>query len=158
MEIKSPTQNVPLFHCVDRDWRSEGFKLQYAPSLEEEAETAINTLLPLLKHMFPEVDVADHFEAFTEQRCQYMEWNKEKKMIIDTLAPDETENIEEEENLVGFVFDFGKTGIRRPDRTESTQNLPIPNFPPHDDDSISTLHPLDRTTLTTATHTQSSQS
>ena len=75
-----------------------------------------------------------------------------------SLAPDETENIEEEENLVGFVFDFGKTGIRRPDRTGSTQNLPIPKFPPHDDDSISTLHPSDRTTLTTATHMQSSQS
>ena len=53
---------------------------------------------------------------------------------------------------------LSKTGIRKPDRTESIQNLPIPNFPPHDDDSISTLHPLDRTTLTTATHTQSSQS
>ena len=157
MNIISPSQQVPLFHCVERDWRLEGFKLQYAPLLREEAETAINTLLPLLQHMFPTVDVADNFEAEAEIQCQYMQWDESKQMIIDAAAPDETPHITEDENLVGFIFDINtkRPGLSRPAETSSS---PIPKFPPHDDDSISTLHPSDRTTLTNSQSRTTTQS
>ena len=161
MDIVSPTTNAPLFHSVDRDWRLEGFKLQFSPALEEEAETAIHTLLPLLKHLFPNVAVEDHFEADTARRCEYMVWNEEKKMIIDTLVPDETEHITEDEDLVGFTFNINhnKTLLARPERKDKEKiSAPIPSFPPHDDDSVSTLHPSDRTTLTSATNQPISQS
>ena len=156
-DIVSPILNVPLFHCVDRDWRLEGFKLQYVPSFEEEAETAIYMLLPLFQHMFPNVGVVDHFESETELRCQHMEWSEGKEMIIDRVTPDETEHITEGENLVGFIFNINNNkSLTRPARPATDQEtIPIPSFPPHDDDYVSTLHLSDRTTLTTATHQQS---
>ena len=147
MEIVSPERQVPLFHCVDRDWCMEGFKFQFAPGLEEEAETAINTMLPLLQHMFPKIDVASYFEADAEVRCQHMEWSIEKQMIVDTVSPDETECITEEETLVGFVVDFSN---EKPSTLKRPIQQDIPTFSPHGDDSVSTLRPSDRTTLTTA--------
>ena len=101
--------------------------------------------------MFPTVDVADHFESETEARCAFMEWDDKKNMIVDNMAPDETEVITADENLVRFTFDVHNKVTSRPTTRPSPQT-PIANFPPHDDDSISTLHPSDRTTLTTATN------
>ena len=143
MELKS-VSNVPLFHCVDLDWRMEGFTFQYAPNLQEEVETTLHTLLPLLHHYYPDADVMSHFLAGTETRCMYMKWDDTKQMIVDTMAPNETEEIESEENLVGFYFDM--TGMNDPITRPSA-----PTFQPHENDSVSTLKSNDRTTLTTAT-------
>ena len=117
----------------------EGFTFQYSPSLQDEVETTLNTLLPLLHQYYPKADVADNFQSAVVDKCRSMIWDEEKQMIIDTMAPDETEEIETEENLLGFVFDMGGTDeqlITRPSN---------PTFQPHDEDSVSTLRSNDNT-------------
>ena len=37
MGLKSTQTSAPLFHCVDLDWRSEGFTLQFSSKLATEA-------------------------------------------------------------------------------------------------------------------------
>ena len=104
--------------------------------------------------MFPNVEVASYFEADAEVRCQHMEWSTAKQMIVDTVSPDETECITEEENLAGFVFAFSN---KKPSTLKRPIQQHIPTFSPHNDDSVSTLHPSDRTTLTTANPGATSQ-
>ena len=57
MSIRSQQNNYPLFHCVDLDWKQEGFVFQFSNKMAEEAETVMNTLLPLLKHKYPLANV-----------------------------------------------------------------------------------------------------
>ena len=87
---------VPLFHCIDMDWKQEGYVFQFSSTMAEEAETTILTLLPTLEHMYPTVNVKSNFIAKTVNRCKAMKWDDSKKMVIDTSAQMETENIEEE--------------------------------------------------------------
>ena len=51
------------------DWQEDGFVFQYSPHLAEEAETTLNTLLPLLTHHFPHADVGSNFTNQAEERC-----------------------------------------------------------------------------------------
>ena len=149
MDLKSKETNFPLFHCVDLDWRQEGFIFQHSPTVEEEASMTINVLLPLLQHLNPEAEVDSNFTTDEEFRCHSMVWNEAQQMIIDQLAPDETMHIAKEEELSGFVFELD--GLR------NLQERPAPdisNVHPYDDDSVSTLHTNDRTVLTTATKFQ----
>ena len=104
MGVKSKASGYPLFHCIDMDWKREGFVFQFSSTLAEEAETAIITLLPLLEHLHPGIDVKSYFTSHSAKRCAAMEWDERKGMIIDKSAPEETEDIEEEENLMGFEF------------------------------------------------------
>lgn len=70
MSLHSTTKpNTPIFHCVDMDWQEDGFVFQYSPHLAEEAETTLNTLLPLLTHHFPHADVGSNFTNQAEERC-----------------------------------------------------------------------------------------
>ena len=65
-------------------------------------------------------------------------------MIIDTMAPDGTEDIQEDDNMVGFVFDLSTMNDQ-----QLTRPPPIP-FQPHEEDSVSTLRSNDKTILSTA--------
>ena len=76
MGLKSTQTSAPLFHCVDLDWRSEGFTLQFSSKLATEAETTVNTLLSLLMRMYPKVDVQTNFDENVLYRCQHMKWNE----------------------------------------------------------------------------------
>ena len=122
--------NIPLFHSVDLDWRKEGFTFQYSPTLADEAETTINTLLPVLIHKFPNVDVDNYFLEETVDRCESMRWDSEKQMVVDDELDLETEHLDDDEDLIGFEFDkVALEELQRPTK-----------FPmPHDDDSVSTL-------------------
>ena len=147
MDLNSKETGFPLFHCVDLDWRQEGFIFQYSPAAEEEASMTINVLLPLLKHHHPKVEVASNFTEDEAYRCQSMAWHEAQQMIIDLQAPDETIHIAQEEELGGFVYDL--------DGLQKLQERPKPastTFLPHDKDSVSTLHTNDRTALSTATN------
>ena len=65
-----------------------------------------------------------------------MLWDDSKKMIVDTSVPDESEEIEEEENLMGFEFSATV-------EEELQRNMPM--FGPNDEDSVSTLKSKDAT-------------
>ena len=104
MDLKSAETNFPLFHCVDLDWRQEGFIFQYSPAVEEEATMTLNVLLPLLHHHNPKAEIASNFTDDEEFRCQSMAWSETHQMIIDEQAPDETIHIATEEELGGFFL------------------------------------------------------
>ena len=140
MSIKSKNTGFPLFHCVDMDWKREGFVFQFSSTLAEEAETTILTLLPTLEHFFPEVNVRANFTQHAVKRTQHMIWDNVKMMIVDTSVPEETEDIQEEEDLMGFEFLVAVDA-------ELTRDLP--KFAPHDNDSVSTLKSKDATARTT---------
>ena len=66
-----------------------------------------------------------------------MVWDTKSQMIIDTAAGNETEDIAEEEHLVGFEFSAA---------VEATlERVTEKQFAPHDDDSVSTLRSADGT-------------
>ena len=69
MSVKSRS-NYPMFHCVDMDWKADGFIFQFSSTLSEEAETAIMTLLPLLEHKFPNCGVKENFTQEAKDRSK----------------------------------------------------------------------------------------
>ena len=147
MSIRSRQKGYPLFHCVDLDWKEEGFIFQFSNKLAEEAETTIHTLLPLLQHMYPHAEVHSNFSKSCARRCKDMIWDNDKNMIIDKNEGPETLEIQEEENLVGFEFsEEAVENLQRPLNTPKT-------FAPQDDDSVSTLRSHDRTTKTMKSNT-----
>ena len=122
--------------CVhmDMDWQEDGFVFQYSEDLAEEAEITINTLLPLLKHYFPNADAGCNFTSDAEERCRTMVWDDVNKRIIDTTN-NETAQIMDEEELVGFVFEA--------EAMESLNTMGRPShFMPGDNDSVSTFRSL----------------
>ena len=124
----------PIFHCVDMDWQMDGFVFQYSSDLAEEAETTLNTLLPLLHHHFPKADVGSNFTCEAEDRCSMMYWDKDKNMIVDKDYEGESGIIEDCENLVGFIFDTKIESVN------DTSKRPLnKSFMPHDSDSVSTF-------------------
>ena len=143
----SSKADTPIFHCVDMDWKEDGFIFQYSPQLAKEAETTLNTLLPLLKHHFPDADAGSNFTCQAEERCRSMAWDFEKGMIVDTLTL-ETNAMGDDETLVGFEFDAEVT-------TELTRPVTNNNFMPGDADSVSTFQSL-RSRFTTQLQHQGS--
>ena len=134
MEIKSRDETTNLFHSVDMDWRQDGFIFQFAPAFTEEAETTINTLIPHLSYLFPDADVGSYFTDYAEERSQYMIYDPTKKMVISMHHEDETEEIDQEENLIGFTFSpEASQALQRP--TTSHQRSAMPN----DSNSVSTF-------------------
>ena len=140
MSIKNKNTGFPLFHCIDMDWKREGFIFQFSSTLAEEAETTILTLLPTLEHLFPDVNVKSNFTRQAVIRTKHMLWDLEKGMIVDTSVPKETEEIQEEEKLMGFEFSVA---------AEEELKRDLPKFAPHDEDSVSTLKSKDATVRTT---------
>lgn len=63
------------------------------------------------------------------------------------MVLDKTQHIIDEGNIVGFVFGIQN---KKTTKTSCSDQEPTPKFSIHDDDSIWTLHPSDRTTLTAA--------
>ena len=135
-------KNTPIFHCVDMDWQMDGFVFQYGSDMAEEAETTLNVLLPLLKHLYPTADVGSNFTCEAEDRCQGMKWDDTRKMIVDTEGEEDTADIDACETLVGFVFE--ETAA-----TELEPTRPLPkSHMPNDNDSVSTFRStLDHLTL-----------
>jgi hypothetical protein len=132
MSLKSTTE-IPLFHCVDLDWSGNGYIFQFSPDMKVEAECTINTLLPLLRHLHPDIDVDKYFTQDTIDRCEGYKFDPTKGVVVDTLVNDELTFIDED-NLLGFSFSTAQEEVQnestRPDRPQALY---------HDDDSVSTL-------------------
>ena len=143
MSITSKNDGItPLFHCVDMDWMQEGFTFQYSNDCREEAETMINTLLPYLEHKFPAAQVEDNFSEEAALRCERMVWCEEFNMVIDPTLGGDMEDIDQEEDLIGFTFNAMTVNNVVAAREESFPTRPARgqrSFMPRDDDSVSTL-------------------
>jgi hypothetical protein len=139
MSLTTKNDNIPLFHCVDLDWRGDGYTFQYSPQVRSEAECAVHTLYPLLTYHFPDQDIDDHFTTEILEKSQTLEYDKEKGVVIDKELGNQLDIIEDD-NLLGFTFDLnsdvqleGNEEIKRP----STQNFN--KYFPNDSDSVSTF-------------------
>ena len=148
---------TPLFHSVDMDWQQDGFVFQYSKALLDEAETVLNCLLPLLRHLFPLVDVGSNFTAEAEERCKTMVWYETKNMIVDKAYSTETAAFEEGEELIGFEFAAGvKEQLAADSEIRPKQRFVMPG----DKDSVSTFRSLvkDRPAPATQVTSQASSS
>ncbi len=139
MSLTTKENNIPLFHCVDLDWKGEGYTFQYSPQVKNEAECAIQTLYPLIKYNFPDQDIDEHFSTETLEKCENYEYDDEKGVVIDKELGDQL-TIIDDDNLLGFTFDVNSEaqvesneGIQRP----APQNFD--KYFPNDNDSVSTF-------------------
>ena len=63
----------------------------------------INTLLPYLEGIYPNYNIDYFFNADKIHCCQFMEYNKEKNLLIDPSSEYlDKENLEEEDRWMGF--------------------------------------------------------
>lgn len=158
MSLKSKDGNTPLFHCVDMDWRQDGFHFQYSAELEDEAETVIYTLIPILDHHFPSVMVDDYFTSEAIQRCADMKFCPIQKMVIDPDY-DDNEEVHDSENLVGFEFSTNHSTTGGSEQAHLTRpSAPVNRHMPNDDDSVSTLGTKTRNQLQSPQESQASSS
>jgi hypothetical protein len=135
MALTTRDNDIPLFHCVDLDWKGEGYIFQYSPSIKVEAECTINTLLPLLKFKYPGIDIEKYFSTEAIERCEGYAFDPAKGIVVDKLIDDNLTFIDEE-NLLGFALDANE------EDNESNADVERPTRPQplyHDNDSVSTL-------------------
>ncbi len=136
MNMKSK-DDFPIFHCVDLDWRGEGYIFQFAPTVKIEAECSINTLLPILKHKYPEADLERYFTHETIDRCEGLVFDADKGAVIDNLVDNHLTFLDEE-NLLGFSFDNDEEVEHTNGPNDNVRPEPaIPLY--NDNDSVSTL-------------------
>jgi hypothetical protein len=83
MSLTTGAQDVPLFHCVDLDWKGEGYIFQYSPQVRAEAECAIHTLFPLVQHYFPDADLDDSFTSETVDRGNGFKFDPVTGTVVD---------------------------------------------------------------------------
>jgi hypothetical protein len=135
MDLKTDN-DIPLFHCVDLDWRGEGYIFQFAPAVKVEAECTVNTLLPLLKHHYPNADLAKYFSHEAIDRCEGYKYNVNKGAVVDDLVDTHLSFIDDE-NLLGFSF----TTDAATDGDVQTEEVTRPSETVlyNDSDSVSTL-------------------
>ena len=152
MSIKTKDNNkIPLFHCVDLDWKRDGFTFQYAPDLQDEAECVIFTLLPHLKFLFPHVSsLESHFTESCIDRCEGLIYDETTGEVVDSdFNGDKTSDGEivfvDDENLLGCKFgnknkdaenEINNISCERTDNEAKASRFKNPN---RDDDSVSTL-------------------
>jgi hypothetical protein len=134
MDLTSKDDETPLFHCVDLDWKGEGFVFQFAPAVKVEAECTISSLLPLLKYKYPSIDLEKYFSQEAIDRCDGYKFDAEKGIVVDDLVEDHLTFIADE-SLLGFSFTLAND--KEGDSAEATR----PSEPAlyNDSDSVSTL-------------------
>ena len=151
MGLKAKDGITPLFHCVDMDWKQDGFNFQYSSDMEAEAETAIYTLIPILDYLFPDVLVDDYFTSESILRCENMKYCPVQKMVIDPDC-DIDDTVQDSENLVGFVFSTSQ-GQQLNNETTFLERpaIGINRHMPNENDSVSTLGTMTRNQLQSPT-------
>ena len=167
--LSSEYEDVSLFHSVDLDYNGDGFIFTYLPELKSEAETAIQTLYPLIRHSNTSIQTLldqgeesmvalqeddewsplseDEIKSFFTQeavdRTEDMYYDKKKDCIVDPLIDNNLEFVIEDD-----TFDQLLGSDIAPDTTTTEQNVPgrpTPRLltssilPQGDADSISTF-------------------
>jgi hypothetical protein len=151
MDMTTKEDNIPLFHCVDLDWRGEGFVFQYAPAVKVEAECTINTLLPLLRHQYPDADLDRYFSHGAIDRCAGYKFDEAKGLVVDGLVQDHLTFIDEE-NLLGFNLNIDEAETNQ-SQTEPGRPTTVDQTLYNDSDSVSTLANPGTTSFITPTLT-----
>jgi hypothetical protein len=142
MAIKNKN-DVPLFHCVDLDWRGEGYVFQFSPQVKVEAECTINTLIPILKYKYPDIAIEKLFSHEANDRCEGLKFDPAKGAVVDELVTDHLTFIDEE-NLLGFSFATAPDEVN----AQTDETRPITQALFSDSDSVSTLAQPGRSFIT----------
>lgn len=166
--LSSEYEDIGLFHSVDLDYNGDGFVFTYLPEVKAEAETAIQTLYPLIRHAnniskklieetsndndeveeqsWQPLTIAELQSFFTQEaveRTEDMYYDNKKHCIIDPLVDNNLEFIIEEDSFSKLL------GPDKDDIIATTENTtpgrPAPRvlhsslIPEGDADSISTF-------------------
>ena len=137
MSINSKDTTTPLFHCVDLDWRGQGYTFMFSPKLQEEAECMIFSLPTFLQHHYPDVNVTQHFTSEAIERNEGLKYDEVSQMVIDPSSHNNNDN-ENDNNLKGFEVDL-IIDITSDHNNLRPSEIPNNNGMPNDDDSVSTL-------------------
>ena len=166
--FSSEYKDIALFHSVDLDYNGDGFIFTYLPELKAEAETAIQTLFPLIRHknntsqtLLPQESettttasnnqwqplTEDELKSFFTQeaidRTDDMYYDNSKLCIVDPLIDNNLELVIDDDTFEKLLGPDTETNL-----TETTKNIPgrpAPRvlhsslMPEGDADSISTF-------------------
>ena len=133
MGLTVGTDDSPLFHSVDLDWKGVGYVYQFSPELKAIAECTIHTLLPLLQHHFPECNLEGNFTQEAITRCRGMVYDEATGTVIDPTL-EQSMKYMEEAPLRGFELDMSLV-----EQQETELGRPLRTGFPTDVDSVSTL-------------------
>ena len=135
MEIRSERyKDTQLFFSVDADWRGRGHVFSFSPKMEEEATIMIRTLLPYLKHKYPDEPVEEYFTEEAVERCAGLTVDPDTGRVKQLYEEEFDE--EEEDEMLGFDLQID-TSKATAILTRPEKDRMIPG--PEDDDSVSTL-------------------
>lgn len=140
-------QDIPLFHNVDLDYQCTGHIFQYSEENAAEAECAINTLIPYLTYLYP--DLKDNEDEFFDEdaidRCEGLIFDPKVGMVVDPNAGriDGVE-LDIDDDLAGF--DFTNNAKDEEDDEANDEGITRPKpagkkkvTGPSDEDSVSTF-------------------
>ena len=133
MGLTVGSNDTPLFHSVDLDWKGVGYVFQFSPDLKAQAECTIHTLLPLLQHHFPHSGIEANFTQETIDRCSAMVYDEATGTVIDPAAEESMKSMEDE-MLPGFSLDMSLVE-QQLSETRPAQRTGFPK----ENDSVSTL-------------------
>lgn len=141
---------TPLFHCIDLDYRRQGYVLQYSEDNAVEAECVINAIIPYVKHFFPILEtgytISEWFDPIAIDRSEHLYFCEENNMVMDKQGENNMiVELLDDDGLTGFDFskklkeneddlDF----IARPNVARTTLKRVKPSGP-YDDDSQATF-------------------
>ena len=170
MDLKSTEyEEVSTFHSVDLDYNGDGFVFTYLPEIRAEAEAAIQTLFPLIRHhnndshnllndntnpdtsntsstdrSLTELQIQTFFTQEAIDRTEDMYFDNSKQCIIDPLIDGNLELVIDDDTFEKLLGpDIEETVF--PASDVLTPGRPAPRvltssiIPQGDDDSISTF-------------------
>lgn len=126
-----------MFHCVDLDWRADGYIFQFSPKYAEEAECRLFTLYPYVKGRFSEYadSIDQYFTPDCIARCRDMEYDPFTDSVKMNNDFEFEIDLDVEDRALGF--DLNINAARETQETRPDFDRAAPN--PRDDDSVSTL-------------------
>ena len=139
-------KEVPLFHCIDLDYRRQGFAVQYSEQNAMEAECVLNTIIPYIDYLYPDSDYVKEawFDDNAIDRCARLVYDPIRNMVVDKDGT-AINNIDysSDDELAGFEFTHDDDDDRE-DKTDSMRpEQIIPNYRrnvgPYDTDSVTTF-------------------
>jgi hypothetical protein len=168
MSLKSlEYESVSIFHSVDLDYNGDGFVFTYLPEIKSEAESAMQTLFPLIRHhnkasqtllnINPDNPIStpnptynpltdDEIQSFFTQECfertNDMFYDNIKKCIIDPLIDNNLELVIDDdifEKLLGPDLIDHQTELHNIPGRPAPRVLTSSIVPQGDADSVSTF-------------------
>jgi hypothetical protein len=144
MNLRSTVDGKQLFHSIDPDDQSGGFRVSVIRSRELEASAHIDGVVPMLRFYYG--DTFDkHFPSYALNAYSSMEWDPTKRCVkshLDMDVEDTFDPFDDDMNAIGEKDQTILEAQLREELKEGNDNpVVIVDFPdPDGDDSFASLH------------------